>query len=253
MKLVVLATDCDSTWLIVNALKNEWPSLIVALETPVSRRMLLRNRAKKQGWVKVFGQLVFMCYLPMLKLCSRKRISNLITDASLSLKKNECIPTANFISVNSKECKEWLANLSPDVVVVNGTRILSAETLNSCSSVWLNTHCGITPAYRGVHGAYWALAEDDASNAGVTIHLVDRGIDTGDIVYQKIIEFDRKDNFVIYPIRQYIEAIPLLIEAIRDSGRQKLKTYRRNDLLSSVWYHPTFWKYLFIKMRRGVS
>jgi folate-dependent phosphoribosylglycinamide formyltransferase PurN len=47
-------------------------------------------------------------------------------------------------------CKE----LKPDLLIVNGTRILSKKTLESVSAPFVNIHTGITPAYRGVHGGY---------------------------------------------------------------------------------------------------
>jgi len=70
----------------------------------------------------------------------------------------------------------------PDVVVVNGTRIIAEKVLHSVPATFLNTHSGITPLYRGAHGGYWALVKKDRANCGVTIHVVDAGIDTGGIV-----------------------------------------------------------------------
>jgi methionyl-tRNA formyltransferase len=46
-------------------------------------------------------------------------------------------------------------------------------------------HAGITPRYRGTHGGYWVLLNNDPGHCGVTIHLVDPGIDTGSIVARR--------------------------------------------------------------------
>ena len=108
----------------------------------------------------------------------------------------------------------------------------------------MNTHCGITPSYRGVHGAYWALSQRDVKNVGVTIHKVDSGIDTGDIIYQSNITVTSKDNFATYPIRQYLKAIPLINLTLDDIKNGNLKTFKRNDLISCIWFHPTAWKYI---------
>ena len=40
---------------------------------------------------------------------------------------------------------------SPRVVIVNGTRIIQERVLQSVDAIFLNTHAGITPMYRGVH------------------------------------------------------------------------------------------------------
>lgn len=252
MKIVVLATDSPSTWMIVNVLRADYPDLRVGIEQPVSRFVLLRNRMRKLGVVNVIGQILFMLYLPVLRQLSKGRIEELISSAGLSAEPPAGLVRAGFISVNSDACREWLLQVAPDVVVVNGTRILYRETLAACSAVFLNTHCGITPAYRGVHGGYWALAQGDAANAGVTVHVVDAGVDTGDIAYQKVFEIDRQDNFLTYPVRQYVVAVPLMKAAIEGVRSGTLKLYKREDLPSAIWFHPPLWQYLWTRLRRGV-
>lgn len=252
MKIAVLATDSPSTWMIVNALRADYPDLQVGVEQPVSRIVLLRNRMRKLGVVNVIGQILFMFYLPVLRRLSKRRIVQLTSSAGLSAQRPSGLVSIGFESVNSTACREWLRREAPDLVVVNGTRILSRETLSACPAVFLNTHCGITPAYRGVHGGYWAFAQGDAAHAGVTIHVVDAGIDTGDIVYQKAIDIDRQDNFLTYPVRQYVAAIPLMKAAIEDVKSGSLKTYKRDDVPSAIWFHPTLWQYIWTQLRRGV-
>jgi folate-dependent phosphoribosylglycinamide formyltransferase PurN len=157
-----------------------------------------------------------------------------------------------FASANTTECTTWLAHERPDVVVINGTRILSAALLSSCNAVFLNIHCGITPAYRGVHGAYWALYRNDHTNAGVTVHVVDRGIDTGGSVYQETIQVDEQDNFLTYPVKQYIAGMRLMQRALNDVEKGSLRTAERRDLASAIWQHPTLWQYLAGRWSRGV-
>lgn len=65
--------------------------------------------------------------------------------------------------------------ISPDIVVVNGTRIINEETINCLHVPMINMHMGITPRYRGVHGTYWALTQGDKEHCGVTIHVIDKG------------------------------------------------------------------------------
>ena len=101
---------------------------------------------------------------------------------------------------------------------------------------------------RGVHGGYWAIYNKDLENYGVTIHKVDVGVDTGDILYQEKVKYDSKDNYFTYPIKQYLVAIPLIIKVIEKiyNGEQ-LTPYRRTDLQSQsrLWYHPTIFQYLY--------
>lgn len=50
-------------------------------------------------------------------------------------------------SANAEEYRNALIELSPDIVVVNGTRILSKELLTCCDVTFINLHAGITPKY----------------------------------------------------------------------------------------------------------
>ena len=71
-------------------------------------------------------------------------------------------------SVNSGKARRALREFSPQVVVVNGTRIICNETLCAVDAPFINTHAGITPLYRGVHGGYWALREGRPDLVGTT-------------------------------------------------------------------------------------
>ena len=125
--------------------------------------------------------------------------------------------TIRVESANSPGTIELLRELQPDVVVVAGTRILSKALLISVPATFINWHAGITPLYRGVHGGYWSLVEERADECGVTVHLVDAGIDTGGGLAQARIRPTLRDNFVTYPYLQLGAALPLLASAVRDA------------------------------------
>ena len=138
------------------------------------------------------------------------------------------------------------------MVVVNGTRIIKKEIIETIDAPFINTHVGITPKYRGVHGGYWALTENDIEHCGVTVHLIDTGIDTGGILYQDVIEITDKDTFNTYPYLQTVAAIPLMKKAINDIANKTYKT-RKTDLTSRLWSHPTIMEYLKYRMLHSVK
>src|SRR6185295_18008857 len=94
------------------------------------------------------------------------------------------VPTQRAPHVNHPSVAASLARTNPDVVVLSVTEIVKAETLNAAGVEFVNIHCGLTPDYRGVHGAFWALRNGDRERMGVTLHRVDRGVDTGDVLAQ---------------------------------------------------------------------
>ncbi len=135
---------------------------------------------------------------------------------------------------------------------MNGTRIISKEILNCTNAVYINTHAGITPNYRGVHGAYWALANNDLNNCGVTVHLVDPGIDTGGVLYQKNINILDNDNFTTYTYLQIVEGIKLMTKAIDDIINNRVLVKDKHSP-SKLWSHPTIWKYLWLRIIKGIK
>ncbi len=56
----------------------------------------------------------------------------------------------------------------------------------------INTHPSFLPYNRGKHPYYWAIV--DGAPFGATIHMVDSGIDTGDILWQKKVMIDPTDT-----------------------------------------------------------
>jgi methionyl-tRNA formyltransferase len=93
---------------------------------------------------------------------------------------------------NAPECERLLKALAPDVLVLGSSRILRPHILNIPRVGVLNPHPGLLPGYRGVDVIPWALYNGDP--LGVTIHFVDPGIDTGDVVAQRRFEVSLGDT-----------------------------------------------------------
>ena len=129
---------------------------------------------------------------------------------------------------------------------------ISKKTLNCINATFINTHAGITPNYRGVHGAYWALANNDIDNCGVTVHLVDTGIDTGGILYQENIKITKQDNFTTYTYLQIAEGIKLMKKALNDIIKNNISIVKKQSD-SKLWSHPTIWKYLITRITKGIK
>src|SRR6476661_642756 len=214
-QIVILGGPKLSTILLYNSLKKDYPNLRVVMQAAPDKKNMLMRRIKKLGFPTVVGQVMFQLSVPkLLSISSKDRIAEIKREYELD---DTPIPEEKIIrvqSVNDDHCRESLQALHPDVVLVSGTSIIGKKTLESVSCPFINTHAGITPKYRGVHGAYWALANGDQSNCGVTVHLVDTGIDTGGILFQKCIPYTDKDNFTTYPLLQQAEGIRLMKIAI---------------------------------------
>ena len=252
--IVLLAGTGRSTAIVYNALAREFTVAAVIQEDKPARLDFLKRRARKIGWPKVAGQTLFRAVvMPALAAFSRRRTAEILAASGLTTTPIPASVLVRVKSVNSPECIAALQRLAPKVVVVNGTRIIKAEVLNSAPAKFINMHAGITPLYRGVHGAYWALAQNDRNHCGVTVHLVDTGIDTGNILGQATIEPSPRDNFATYAYLQLAAGVPLLKEAVRAALQGRLQPQPAPAGESHLWYHPTLGEYLRYRVAKGVK
>lgn len=242
-RIVVLARDSAHTRALIGALAREFSIAAIVLEqgNRAQRRATLRFRLRRLGVRIVLGQLALVLLDRLwLRRVSRHRIDAILGQAQ-SFPAD--VPVTTVASVNDKECMDILESMRPDVCVVSGTAIIRGQVLK-LAPVFLNIHCGITPAYRGVHGAFWAVCNRDFDNAGVTIHKIDPGVDTGEIVAQTTIALDpHSDTMRTLVSKQYAAGIPLMVKAVRDALGGNLKTFVRDDAESRQWYAPTLFEY----------
>jgi len=242
----------ESSAILYHALENHFDIVKVIVESPVPKKRLIQNRMKRLGAVTVIGQVLFILLNKYLAKKASLRTAKIKQQYGLDCAPVDISKIVNVESINDERVIAILDQYKPDVIVVNGTRIIAKHILDAADVPFINTHAGITPKYRGVHGGYWALANDDAEHCGVTVHLVDTGVDTGDVLYQANIEPTRADSFNTYPLLQLAKAIPLMVQALEDVEKKKL-TPKRVDLPSRLWYHPTLWEYAMNYMKKGVK
>jgi folate-dependent phosphoribosylglycinamide formyltransferase PurN len=226
----------------------------VLIERRIGKMQLVRGRLHRLGWRTVVGQLAFVAgFVPLLRLVGARRITELKQELKLD---DTSIPedqVTRVSSANAAETVQHLRALAPKVVVLNGTRILSPEVLASVQAVFLNMHVGITPLYRGVHGGYWALVNGQHEYCGVTVHMVNEGIDTGGIVAQARISPGPNDTFATYQYLQVAAGLPLLQHAVEDALAGVLTTRPGPPGQSRLWSHPTAFEYLRHRIQRGVK
>ncbi len=254
MKIIILAGKGQSTTFLYNALKDEFDIVAVIIEEKVSSKKLIKARIKRLGFFRVFNQILFQSTISKILLySSKKRIVEIKNKYNLSSKSIPEKKVINVSSVNSSESIENLKKIKSDIIIVNGTRIITNKVLKSTKTRFINTHVGITPFYRGVHGAYWALVAKDTENCGVTIHEVDQGIDTGSIIKQERIKISKNDNFATYPFHQYGVSIVPMKETLNEIKNDTLILQNKPSQKGKLYYHPTFTGYIYNRILKGIK
>jgi methionyl-tRNA formyltransferase len=78
------------------------------------------------------------------------------------------------------------------IVSYNYDYVIKKDILDSFPGGAINLHISFLPWNRGIAPNLWSFVEDTAK--GVTIHKIDAGLDTGDVLLQKECCFDEKDE-----------------------------------------------------------
>ena len=84
--------------------------------------------------------------------------------------------------------RDYVVRQGVDLLVSYGYRhIIGGDVLDRLDGRAVNLHISYLPWNRGAHPNLWSFIEDTPK--GVTIHFIDSGIDTGDIVAQREVSF----------------------------------------------------------------
>ena len=84
-------------------------------------------------------------------------------------------------NLNGDKALRALRDANADLGIVLGARILKRPVFEIPRLGCINLHKGKVPDYRGMPPGFWELYEGEKS-AGVTVHFVDAGLDTGDVL-----------------------------------------------------------------------
>lgn len=122
-------------------------------------------------------------------------------------------------NINAPESLELIRSLQPEVaVVVAYGQFLSASLLNIPPKGCLNIHVSLLPKYRGAAPIQHAILNGEPET-GVTIMLMDEGMDSGDIILQRAtpIRHDDTTGSIHYRLgciggQLIIETLPLWLD-----------------------------------------
>lgn len=124
------------------------------------------------------------------------------------------IPYLKHENINSETFLKILAKYNCELFVsMSFNQIFKDEIISLPEFGIINCHAGKLPFYRGRNILNWALINDE-KEFGITVHFVDSGIDTGDIVLQNTYEITDDDSYKTLLERAYVGCGSTLYEAI---------------------------------------
>lgn len=136
-------------------------------------------------------------------------------------------PLSDWLASRNEQVIIWheklslqnISDIQPDIVVsYSYQHIIKADILDSLPDKFINLHFALLPYNRGAYPNVWSFLENTPK--GVSIHLIDPGIDTGRILIQKEIIFDENSETLVHSYNTLQEEIQALFREHWDGLRE---------------------------------
>jgi methionyl-tRNA formyltransferase len=133
----------------------------------------------------------------------------------INLAEKKHIPWVTNENINSDVFLDWMSVQQSDLFVsMSFNQIFKKRTFDMPPYGTVNCHAGMLPFYRGRNILNWALINDE-KEFGITVHFVDEGVDTGDIIDQKKFPITDFDNYATLLDKAIKECPQILYGAVK--------------------------------------
>lgn len=118
-------------------------------------------------------------------------------------------------SLKGQRVYNWVKDLTPDLLVLAYvTQFVPQAVIDLARYGGINYHPSLLPKYRGGTAINWAIINGE-KETGVTIHYIDAGVDTGDIILQRAVPIAPEDDVLtLYFNKLFPLGIELLVQAV---------------------------------------
>ena len=133
----------------------------------------------------------------------------------------------NFIKLSSIK-----SFLNSDIYIIFGSSYIKSELIDFLiKNKAINIHMGVSPYYKGTDCNFWSMYDQNYNLTGATIHLINKNLDSGPILYHAMSE--KFDNPFIYSMSTVKSAVDSLVNKIFDNSIFKIKPtiQRKNKLI----------------------
>ena len=139
-------------------------------------------------------------------------------------------------NINSSHFLNKVKKYNCDLFVsMSFNQIFKYEIINIPRLKSINCHAGNLPFYRGRNVLNWVLINDE-KQFGITVHYIDEGIDTGDIITQKTYSISDKDNYQTLLEKSYDKCPQLLYQSIKSIQENKVSRIEQSSVHATGFY-----------------
>lgn len=221
MKFVIFTgcIDFNLRWNVLS-LAEQFPDAQFAILVHAPRKrvaQLCRNQVrnlKRHGWRWIPYQLAEIA-----ALAGRRAAPARSPDApgrmfdGDALRRHPRVRIEQVEAINGSQACALVRELAPDLGIALGAPILKPALFTLPRLGTINLHKGRLPDYRGMPPAFWEL-HDGQQSVGCTVHKVEAGLDTGDILLERSVAVDRFSTVAGVQAKLHRVGVELVCEAV---------------------------------------
>jgi len=226
---------------------TELAGLVIIREPKARLRKRIAREVNRVGVLRFCDVLLFQLYYRVF-LASSDGMWQEATLRNLEKRYGELpsdIPLVETSSPNSPESEAFLKSVEPDLIIARCKSILNKRIFTKARVGTFVMHPGICPAYRNAHGCFWALANRDTGNVGMTLLKIDEGVDTGPVYgFYRYDYNELTESHVVIQNRVVLENLDSLQAKLTEILTGKAATIDTRGSKSQTWGQPWLSKYL---------
>jgi methionyl-tRNA formyltransferase len=233
LQLLMAKANCEIVKVVLNQdlAKKKWP--------------FYKRKIKKIFRIGVLGA---VNGIRIRKWFTNDHVGDVILQDIEVLCKQHGIPFETTPSLNSERTVEALRSCQPDLGLSLGNSYIASKVFSIPRYGMLNIHGEVLPDFQNAQSVIWQIYEGKGET-GYTIHKINKGIDTGDIVKQErfpIVFMPSLAETVNENSKRILQrSAEGLITVINDFDFHFKNAYKQGKV--NTYTTPTFWQFQKIK------
>lgn len=167
------------------------------------------------------------------------------TEDIINLCKSLSIPCTEVPFINCETSKALFRNAQADLGLSLGNGYIPQSIFSIPKHGMINIHTELLPQFQGAQSIIWPIFEKTTST-GFTIHQIDKSIDTGDILFQKLLPIQFYPSLrktVEKNLQGILQEIPMAFAHVC-AHYAALKAKAIPQIKGKTYTTPTFWQFL---------
>ena len=206
------------------------PAAMGRLDRAVRR---LRKMGLLFAWLLLWQRLIMDLGFSLGRLLPARRRFGTVRD----LAEDRNLPLLNCRNVNDTDVRQWIADLEPDLIIsACFSQILKDDLIRVPTIGTLNVHPGYLPDCRGAMAYFWPLRRGER-HAGVSVHWIDEGIDTGPLLARRKLKLRPRTTQQRVLVRSAVAGAYLLRRVARELLAGRTPAVLATDATGARYFH----------------